>query len=107
MYKVGDLVRILPRKGIDTDYSFYYTDVMNQEYAGKTAMIISIEKGRGHKGIIPDDWQIYYLDIDASRWQWASSMLELVTDSIKDTVSEIRNVLEVKDDQKYELNFNL
>lgn len=104
--KVGDTVRILPKRASDSAYSFYYTDTM-AEYAGKTAEIVSIEEGHGHIGTIPDDGQIYYLDIDNGSWQWASSMLELVKASAKDVISEIRNVLEVKDDQKYELKFNL
>ncbi len=105
--KVGDTVKILPKTGSDAYYSFYYTDNMAEEYAGKTAKIVSIEKGHGHRGTIPDDGQIYYLDIDKREFQWASSMLELVEASVKDVISEIRNVLEVKDDQKYELKFNL
>lgn len=105
--KVGDTVRILHRDGRDTDYSFYYTDEMEKVYAGKTTKIISIEKGFGHIGSIPDDGQLYRLDIDKGDCQWASSMLELVEESVKDVISEMKKILEVNDDQKYELNFNL
>ena len=98
--KVGDTVRILPRTGSDADYSFYYTDVMEEEYAGKTAKIVSIVERYGHTGTIPDDGQMYLLDIDAGRWQdvKASEVVKTIHDfvvkrnSIKKALSELKEV---------------
>ena len=43
--KVGDKVKILPKRGNSSDYSFYYIDDM-ANYAGKTATIVDVRDVR-------------------------------------------------------------
>lgn len=105
--KIGDKVRILPRDGRPEDYAFTYTDKMCA-FSGKIATIIDIGRGCAAFRSIPDDGNLYKLDIDGHRYNWASSMLSICKGN--GTISEIQEVLEVKpekEDQRYEINFNL
>lgn len=119
MFEIGDMVRILPRRkgSVDADYSYFYSDRMEEKYAGKVARIDMVIKGYGHKGTIPDDGKIYHLDIDDARFNWASSMLEKYSPSEKHSfffhrreyVKEITEVLKPKpkDKARYKPNFNI
>lgn len=79
-FKVGDQVRIKPRTGDGDDYPFFYTDEMAFR-AGEIHTITSIEpvtficRKRHYNG----DPNRYRLDLDDCRYDWHSSMFELVT----------------------------
>ena len=113
MFEIGDTVKILPRKtDCASDYSYYYTDEMEAKYANKVAKITDVIGGHGHRGTIPDDGKIYYLDIDNRNFQWASSMLQKKSSLFhrsKECVEEITEVLKPKpkDEVKYKLKFNI
>lgn len=115
MFEIGDTVKILPKEAgrHDSDYSYYYTDEMEAKYAKKFAKITKVTEGRGHKGKIPDDGKMYYLDIDNGNFQWASSMLQKKSSLFhrsKECVEEITEVLKPKPKEgeaKYKLNFNI
>lgn len=106
--RVGDKVRIAPRRGRPYDYSFNYIDDM-VEYAGKTATIVNIRKsGDIHRtGNIPDDGKVYTLDIDNGQYEWASSMLLPANTSTTDQIKEVLKVRVADDDNRYQINFNL
>lgn len=104
--RVGDKVIIARRKGSRDDYSFYYVEGM-LIYVDRTATIVHIEEGGGHKGTIPDDGKLYTLDIDNGRYEWASSMLLPVNTSTTDQIKEVLKVRVADDDNRYQINFNL
>jgi len=76
LFKVGDTVRIKPRKGCSDDYRFAYSDSMTN-YAGKLAQITFVTPTNSsyHYREI-DDGHNYTLNIDEGCYNWASSMLE-------------------------------
>ena len=67
-FKVGDKVRILPRKGDPEDYIGTYIDEMLQ-FVGKTATIRKVDLG-----------SIYLVE---NNWMWDSKALELVDEKEK------------------------
>jgi len=77
-FKIGDKVRILPRKGSSGDYRANYVNEM-LDYVGKTTTIIDYKLSNAGACKWPDDGYIYTLKGFA--WAWNSSMLELVEDS--------------------------
>lgn len=77
-FKVGDKVRILPRKDSSGDYRFSYVNEM-LDYVGKTATIINYTFLKDSAKKWPDDGYAYTLK--GLGWAWSSSMLKLVEDS--------------------------
>lgn len=74
-YKVGDLVRILPREGCSGDYMYSFTESM-LPFVGQVCKITRISRndhnGSSHKKL--DDGHMYLLE--GNSFTWASSMFE-------------------------------
>lgn len=78
-FKVGDKVKVLPRTGDSDDYRSGYEDSMCC-LAGRIFTIKDIDTPENSDSLIPDDGYVYKLEEDIMRWNWNSSMLELVDD---------------------------
>lgn len=78
-FKVGDKVRVLPRTGNINDYRDGYVDDMCL-LVEKVFTIAKVEASENLDSFIPDDGYVYKLKEDINKWDWNSSMLELVED---------------------------
>lgn len=78
-FKVGDKVRVLPRTGDVNDYRSGYVDHMCL-LAGKVFTIDLVEISEESDSLISDDEYTYKLKEDINKYNWNSSMLELVED---------------------------
>lgn len=78
-FKVGDKVRVLPRTGDANDYRDVYVDDMCI-LAGKVFTIDAVEISEEAGSLISDDECAYKLKEDINKYNWNSSMLELVED---------------------------
>lgn len=81
LYKEGDKVRVIKRKGDECDYRFCFNDHMNDLFGGKIVTIYKVKfcdnPHARHK--CPDDFYLYYIKEDNCRYLWASSMFEPVS----------------------------
>lgn len=68
MMDVGTTVKVRSDLVVDKSYGGVMFATLMQEYKGKTATIISVDRG----------WRIphYHLDIDEMRFHWTEEMLE-------------------------------
>lgn len=107
MYKVGDLVRILPRIGSSFQYRFCYADEM-LPFEGQILKIKYISDARYAKGthVREDDCKCYHLE--GNDYNWASSMFELYSSETKGKSIEEGTPLSYSTQQEsYKLNFNI
>ena len=107
MYKVGDLVRILPRDGLPGDYMYSFTNSM-LPLVGQVCKIRHITKD-DHDGLRPkihDDGHGYSLE--GNSFTWASSMFELYGSKTKEkSIEEDLHLSYSTQQESYKLNFNI
>lgn len=79
--KVGDIVRVKHKEGEGIRYPYCF-DTPMAELEGKEFTVMSIEKDTSNayvnRPFFNGDIQRYYLDGEASGWNWHKSMLQLV-----------------------------
>jgi hypothetical protein len=106
IFKVGDKVRIKKIEGDNYDYRFGFADEM-LEYVGQIFTIKDVCVSSVTSATIADDGHRYRLQ--EVGFNWASSMLEKVSDSASDYISEsIIDFTHKKDKREhYKFNFSL
>lgn len=108
MYKVGDLVRILPRDGLPGDYMYSFTNSM-LPLVGQVCRIRHITKDDhdGYHCKIHDDGNRYLLE--DNDFSWASSMFEPYDDSKtkEKSIEEGPHLSYSIQKESYKLNFNI
>ncbi len=107
MYKVGDLVRILPRDGRSGDYMYSFTEAM-LPFVGQVCKIRHISKGDhdGHHCKMNDDGNMYLLEDNG--FTWASSMFEPYDSKTKEkSIEEGPHLSFSTQEENYKLNFNI
>lgn len=93
-YKVGDLVRILPRDGLPGDYMYCFTEKMFP-FIGQVYKIRHISQN-DHNGLRPkihDDGHKYLLE--GNTFAWASSMFEPYEEKINSPKFKEGDIVEV------------
>lgn len=96
-YKVGDIVRIIPREGEKGDYPFVYTDIMNK-YANDLFIIKEVEKisiGQLKNYINCKKYEepfYYMLNGDPTGCTWSSKMFSKVIKADTKITADISKV---------------
>lgn len=99
-YKVGDKVRIVKRTRRAADYRFDFIDEM-AKLEGRFYKISHVGRYHLDRAPAPDDG--YRYSLEGSKFNWASSMLELAS-----TSKEESKVLDFTPKKKhYQLNFSV
>ena len=92
-FKVGDEVKVLPRKGSETNYSPWYIDDM-QRYAERFAIIIGATESSCK------------INLDGGLYHWPFEALQLVPYCTKEEIQTKTELNLFPTKKHYQLNFN-